>query len=181
MRILALDFSWRNTGWCVVEDGKPIDYGNIKTKPRKKKNKKDKDKLKDILHESENYEYIKNSIKGLVIRNDLNIDGFADFDGLNKKVKIIAEVPFFSQSSDSAILIGMGWALMKQLNVEIITGKEVKKILTGNPNASKVEVAKVVKNRGGLELMFKNDHIIDAFSAYLAWSSQEYKFKKLTS
>lgn len=157
MKTLALDFAWRNTGWVVVNGGgDPEGWGNIKTKPRKKKNKSDKDPIADLEHELNNKDHIIKEIEG--IRSDFEV------------IDTIAEVPFFAQQSYHAILIGLGWALLDEIGCHYyITGFQVKNALCEKGSASKSEVAKVMLRSGGIKLMFANYHIKDAYAAYLAY------------
>lgn len=152
---LAIDFAWRNSGFVIVgEDGNISSHGLIKTSPRKKKNKSDRDISKTFAHEKENYDYLKIEIVKLIKRSRADI--------------LVAEVPFFAQKSMDAILIGMGWALLKELGFEFLTASQVKFSLTGNKQASKKEIASVV-NAKTTGLLFAKDHVVDAYATYLAY------------
>lgn len=154
MITLAIDFAWRESGWVVVDvDGSVISYGIISTKPRKRKNKSDRDITKTFEHEKKNFDYILNSISGIISKFNCG--------------KVIAEVPYFSQKASDAILIGMGWAILKTVGAEFYTASQVKDYLCGSKSASKSEVAlEVYKKVSGL--LFKESHIIDAYAVYLA-------------
>lgn len=173
--ILALDFSWRNTGWVLIDpEGKPLKWGVISTKPRKKE-KEDKNHLQDIAHELQNYDIINIEINNILgsTMEELNIR--------YENIKTIAEVPYFSQHSKAAIYIGMSWSLLHKLKAEFILGSEVKEILTGNPRAKKTEISQYIIEHGGLKLMMEKDHIKDAYATYLAWKTKQYKLSRQLS
>lgn len=174
-KTLAIDFAWRNTGWVIVdENGKPEQWGVIKTKPRKKKNKSDKDPLADAKHETKNHDHILMSILNI-------INPYIDISCLPENlvnINIIAEITYFSQKASDGILIGMGWALLHRLHAEFLTGSQVKYLLLNNKKASKAEISKYINENGGLKLMMEKDHIKDAYATYLAWKELN-KFRLL--
>lgn len=168
MKVLALDFSWRNVGYVIVgEGGKPEKWGVIKTKPRKKRNKSDNNKLDDIKHELENYNIIYEEVSKL--------PGYMSREHL----RVIAEVTYFSQKATDGILIGLGWSLLHRLGAEFFIGSQVKQLLLGSKTASKIKISKYVYEHGGLKLMMEKDHIKDAYATYLAWNKLQ-NLKQLT-
>jgi len=165
--ILALDPSFRNNGWAIIDvsdnETRVVDVGVIKTK------KSDK-KLKAFAGED-------NHRCAQEIARALN----AVFT-LYKPQLVCAEAQAGSKNSKAAQLMGMNWGIVSAISyveeVPIIQARpsQVKVANTGKAKASKEEIADAVINRFPelKKLITKvkpkgvHEHIYDAVSVFVA-------------
>lgn len=166
MITLAIDYAHRHTGWVIINNGRTENWGVFSTKPPKKKSK---NKLIALKVEQRNC--WTNYKKICLLIEDYGPD------------RIVVEVPYFSQKVSDSILIGMGIYMISTFEPELLIASTVKEILTGKGNASKAEIASIVRSKaipaeGHKSILFAKDHVHDAFAAYLATKSPKYEILK---
>ena len=152
MKVIAFDPSLSNWGYCIVEYNKQLDildYGVIKTKPNKSKQRQNQ---KDY----ERCQYLYTKLLPLVKDVDM----------------IIVELPTGSQSSRAMVSYASCIAITACLshvcsNIHIITPMQIKR-LVGSNTASKDDVIAWVKHKHpNLKLPPKTtaEHICDSIVA----------------
>lgn len=163
MIILAIDYAHRKSGWVIINDGRTENFGEFGTKPSKKKLT---NKLAWIEHELYNVNRNQAEITELI--RTLSPD------------RLIVEIPYFSQKSSDAILIGMGAKMISDLDAILLTGQLVKSILTGKKQASKDIIRSIVRKTAVpapnfKSILFASNHIHDAYATYLAYINPKYQ------
>lgn len=166
---LALDPSFRNTGWVIMRMGKtdtPIAAGVIRTKKSTKK----------VYAGVDNYRCSQELARAL---SDL-IDRY-------KPSVVVAEAQAGSKNSRAAQLMGMGWGViscvtfLKHVPVVQATPASVKKLVAGSNKASKKQIEDVVITRfpAIVPLAKKvkpkslHEHIYDALAVWVACGADE--------
>jgi len=156
MSILALDIAFASTGFSVLEGGKIIDFGTIKTEKTKVKSTRvsdDKASRAAMLAERLKAIIIKHEIKG-----------------------VVAELPSGSQNANASNLLGwangvvVGVATSFSIPCEWISEGDSKKATLGKRSASKSEMIDWARaewpNIPFPKAACHMEHIADALSAY---------------
>lgn len=145
MRILGIDPSLSSTGWAIVEDGKVVDYGTIKTK------------VKDGALE-ERIVYIADKIWHICSRRVYEHiaieDVFVNRRNVNTSIKLA--------KLQGAIIKGIP---CDGTRIKVYAPAFVKQAVTANGNASKEQVMKMVKIMTGYK--GKSDDESDAIAVAL--------------
>lgn len=137
MRVMGIDPSLTSSGWAVVEDGKLMSYGLVKT-------------TKDT---PQRFYYIYNEFKKLIKQYKPN--------------KVHVETPFFGQNAQTGLNLayvrGGLLVLCEGLKIPMIsfTPREVKKYVAGEGKAEKEDVA------NSLSKIFENDEIFKTIGPFV--------------
>lgn len=140
MVVLGIDPGLAITGWCVINTGKIVSYGAIKT------NSKDThyERLKKIFVE------LRKIIK------TYNPD------------KVVIEKLFFSKNRKTALKVaearGVALLAIGSLPTKEYTPNEMKKMITGNGRATKKDISEKMKELLGLTYLPSLDDITDAIA-----------------
>lgn len=147
MVVLGIDPGLAITGWCVINTGKIVSYGAIKT------NSKDfhYERLKKIFIE------LRKIIK------TYNPD------------KVVIEKLFFSKNRKTALKVaearGVALLAIGSIPTKEYTPNEMKKLITGNGKATKKDISEKMKELLGLTYLPSLDDITDAIAlSYLGES-----------
>jgi Holliday junction resolvasome RuvABC endonuclease subunit len=154
--ILALDIAFASMGWAVLENGKVIDCGTIKTE-------KTKIKLTRVADDR--------AARGLIIGAELN--GIIT----SHRVRgIVGELPSGSQNAVAAALLHMAMGVVvgiiatTGLPAEWISPTDSKKAATGRRSAGKDEIMKWCREKHPYYEFPKTkavfEHVADAIMAY---------------
>ncbi len=173
MTYLAIDPSLCNTGWVVVHSWDiVVDHGVIATKPQRKAGSRAKDNSRRVAE-------IYRQLRVKMVEYDVG--------------RIFSEQPSGgSKSAKANTAMGLASAVVSCLAtqydvpLEIVTARQTKESLTGDPNASKGEmmrhaamiypaVAKQYPSRkAGKPYADKFEHVADAIAAY--WYARGHRW-----
>jgi crossover junction endodeoxyribonuclease RuvC len=133
MRILGLDPSLTCTGWAIIEDGKVIKSGTIKT------SKKDGSFIEriNILR----YRLIKEAITGSCCNHAAIEDVFVNRRNIKTSIQL-------AKLHGAMILIVFSSGIPIN-NIEVYDNRVVKQTITRNGNATKEQVLKMVQLQSG--------------------------------
>jgi Holliday junction resolvasome RuvABC endonuclease subunit len=156
MSLLCLDIAFASMGWAVMEKGKVLKCGTIKTEKTKNKQTRVSDDR---------------AWRAAILSKELN-EIIVD----NNVGAVVGELPSGSQNAIAANLLGMAMGVVvgviesNGLPVEWISPTDSKKYATGKRSASKEEVMQWCRDKHPYFDFpkFKNvfEHVADAIMAY---------------
>lgn len=135
--ILALDMAFRNTGVLVIDKGKVVGHGLIKTEKSKNKQLRVSDDRFDCATQIG--------------------DGLREYIKKYKARGVIAEVPSGTKSASVGVGFGIAIGVLAtvcaefKLPFENVTQEQVKKAVCGKKSASKLEIMGTVAKAHGAE------------------------------
>lgn len=154
--LLALDIAFNNLGWSVIKDGKPIDFGTIRTEKSKKKSVRVSDDQ--------------------ATRAALAAQELVDIIAKYQIEGIVAELPSGSQNAKAAKLMGyasglvIGVAAVANLPCEWISEGDAKKAAIGRRTGTKEEMMDWArKTFPGIDFPTAKthfEHVADSLAAY---------------